>query len=221
MLPIEWAPKMKSLRMVKVFWILVSYVDINGECFPSKSTIAKLSGLREDHVRESLRELESVGAIKTNIRPGHSSSYQILAPKVIHSPLQKEGPNPGLSPEKEGDLNRGTRGTQSGSPKGDPTWGKGGPDLGPHIIPENKPSEKTNGTNAHARGTYPVENFENRDAVIKEIRATLANLDAIGKWTEGLERDEATREAQSRYKFLVDLVSEFGSNGQSKHRRKD
>lgn len=107
-----------------VYVALTLYADSNGRCFPSKKILSEVVGIREDHIREALRELEARGVVVTEQRNGRSSVYRLL-------PVEKGGPISGPLHNK---------GNQIQVSQGGPTTGGGGgPISGPHNRPRNVP----------------------------------------------------------------------------------
>lgn len=107
-----------------VYVALTLFADPDGRCWPSKKTMSEVVGIREDHIREALRELEAHGVVVTEQRNGRSSMYRLL-------PVEKGGPNLGPLHSK---------GNQIQVSPGGPDLGEGGgPNLGPRNRPRNVP----------------------------------------------------------------------------------
>ncbi len=62
---------------VRVLSALGTYADKEGRCWPAVPTIARRIGMSERHARTSIRNLENLGYLETEARPGLSSMYQI------------------------------------------------------------------------------------------------------------------------------------------------
>ncbi len=62
---------------VRVLAALGAHADKNGRCWPATTTLASTTGMSERHARTSLRNLENIGYIETESRPGQSSMYRI------------------------------------------------------------------------------------------------------------------------------------------------
>ncbi len=62
---------------VRVLAALGAHADKNRRCWPAISTIAHEANMSNRHARTSLRNLESIGYIETENRPGQSSKYRI------------------------------------------------------------------------------------------------------------------------------------------------
>ncbi len=75
---------------VRVLAALGTHADKRGRCWPSITTLASETGMSERHARMCLRDLESLGYVETESRPGQSSMYRI--PRNSTSGV---GPNPG------------------------------------------------------------------------------------------------------------------------------
>ena len=62
---------------VHVLAALAAYVDKEGRCWPSTTTMANKTGMSERHARTCLRDLENLGYVETKSRPGQSSIYHL------------------------------------------------------------------------------------------------------------------------------------------------
>ncbi len=62
---------------VRVLAALGTHADKKRRCWPAISTIAHEANMSNRHARTSLRNLESIGYIETENRPGQSSKYRI------------------------------------------------------------------------------------------------------------------------------------------------
>ncbi len=62
---------------VRVLAALGAHADKNGRCWPATTTLANETGMSERHARTSLRNLENIGYVETESRPGQSSMYRI------------------------------------------------------------------------------------------------------------------------------------------------
>ncbi len=62
---------------VRVLAALGAHADKNGRCWPATTTLANETGMSERHARTSLRNLENIGYVVTESRPGQSSMYRI------------------------------------------------------------------------------------------------------------------------------------------------
>ncbi len=62
---------------VRVLAALGTYADKDGRCWPAIPTLAKRTGMSERHARACLRNLETLGYVETESRPGQSSMYRI------------------------------------------------------------------------------------------------------------------------------------------------
>ncbi len=62
---------------VRVLAALGAHANKNGRCWPATTTLANKTGMSERHARTSLRNLENIGYVVTESRPGQSSMYRI------------------------------------------------------------------------------------------------------------------------------------------------
>ena len=62
---------------VRVLAALGTHADKKRRCWPAISTIAHEANMSKRHARTSLRNLENIGYIETENRPGQSSKYRI------------------------------------------------------------------------------------------------------------------------------------------------
>ncbi len=83
---------------VRVLAALGAYADQNRTCWPATSTLANKTGMSERHARTSLRNLENIGYVVTESRPGQSSMYRIPRNQAAGVPRNSAAgvePNPG------------------------------------------------------------------------------------------------------------------------------
>ena len=83
---------------VRVLAALGAHADKNGRCWPSTTTLASKTGMSERHARTCLRNLENLGYVETESRPGQSSMYRIprnCASGVPRNSTAGVEPNPG------------------------------------------------------------------------------------------------------------------------------
>jgi DNA-binding MarR family transcriptional regulator len=74
---LEWIPLLPTPTAQTVFLVLLAHANPQGECWPRRTTIARLAGLRPRHVSTALRDLEACGAVKTIHKNGERSRYQV------------------------------------------------------------------------------------------------------------------------------------------------
>ena len=60
-----------------VFLVLLSHAGSDGECWPRRTTIASEANVAARHVSTALRDLESIGAVKTIRKKGERSRYLV------------------------------------------------------------------------------------------------------------------------------------------------
>ncbi len=83
---------------VRVLAALGAHADKNGRCWPATPTLANATGMSERHARTSLRNLENIGYVETESRPGQSSMYRIPRNQAAGVPRNSAAgvePNPG------------------------------------------------------------------------------------------------------------------------------
>ncbi len=83
---------------VRVLAALGAHADKNGRCWPATTTLANETGMSERHARTSLRNLENIGYVVTESRPGQSSLYRIPRNYTAGVPRNQAAgvePNPG------------------------------------------------------------------------------------------------------------------------------
>ncbi len=83
---------------VRVLAALGAHADKNGRCWPATTTLANTTGMSERHARTSLRNLENIGYVETESRPGQSSMYRIPRNSTAGAPRNSTAgvePNPG------------------------------------------------------------------------------------------------------------------------------
>lgn len=71
---------------LRVYSLLATYADKEGECWPSVETIAKDLGIHPRNVQKHLANLEEQGWIKRNYRKDQSTRYQIYFAKMKKEP---------------------------------------------------------------------------------------------------------------------------------------
>jgi hypothetical protein len=131
-----------------VYVALAIHADTDGYCFPKKKTLSEMVGIREDHIREALRELEARGVVVTEHRNGRSSVYRLL-------PVEKGGPISGPLHSK---------GNQIQVSPGGPNLGEGGgPKFGPRNRPRNVPFINKPNDAREKTEKMPVENRNEND----------------------------------------------------------
>ena len=80
----SWLAKIRSRSDLATYLAICSRADGNTRAaWPSKATIAKDAGIAPEDVRRSLRELEKIGAIKTNTRFLSGTSEQTSSRYVL------------------------------------------------------------------------------------------------------------------------------------------
>ncbi len=83
---------------VRVLAALGAHADKNRRCWPATATLATETGMSERHARTSLRNLENIGYVETESRPGQSSIYRIPRKHTAGAPRNSAAgvePNPG------------------------------------------------------------------------------------------------------------------------------
>tara|TARA_R110000824_G_scaffold44998_4_gene130545 strand:- start:424 stop:819 length:396 start_codon:yes stop_codon:yes gene_type:complete len=76
-----------------ILLLLCGYSDSRGRGWPKVSTLSERGGVAVRTVRRVLRELESVGLVEIDLRPGRASVY-FLTPRVALSRVQELPPEP-------------------------------------------------------------------------------------------------------------------------------
>jgi DNA-binding transcriptional MocR family regulator len=64
----------------KVLLAIVAHADRSGRAWPSIGRLARASGLHRRTVQRALRELQGLGLIELEARPGSSSTVQVVVP---------------------------------------------------------------------------------------------------------------------------------------------
>ncbi len=83
---------------VRMLAALGAHADKNGRCWPATTTLANETSMSERHARTSLRNLENIGYVVTESRPGQSSMYWIPRNHTAGVPRNSAAgvePNPG------------------------------------------------------------------------------------------------------------------------------
>ena len=105
MSPFEWIRAVRECPIRNasdkaVLFVLASYSNPLGECFPSQTTIAAGAGLSPRRVRDALARLELARAIKVSKVPGRSALYTLTPDAVSatpdapsHTPDNTSGPD--------------------------------------------------------------------------------------------------------------------------------
>lgn len=75
-------------RALRIFALLLSYADPNGECFPSQSKMAKKLGVSRQAVQKQVRELERKGYVKIFRQAKKTSIYRIVRKAEGCAPAQ-------------------------------------------------------------------------------------------------------------------------------------
>lgn len=77
------------LPAVKVLLVLTRRSGKKRSCFPSVETIGKDTGLCVRAVRRAIRDLQKLGLLALDKRPGTSTTYHLLTPDIGCTPNNK------------------------------------------------------------------------------------------------------------------------------------
>ncbi len=82
---------------VRVLAALGAHANKERRCWPATTTLANETSMSERHARTSLRNLENIGYIETEGRPGQSSMYRIPRNQAAGEPRNQAAgtPEPG------------------------------------------------------------------------------------------------------------------------------
>jgi hypothetical protein len=178
--PLGWLLHLRGRTLV-VYVALAAHVDPSGYCYPSKKTLMEVSGIRKDHIREALRELEEIGAIKTEQRFRQSSRYRLMPPLVEGTQL---GASEGTQIGDRGDLIQGGEGTQIGD-RGDLIQGGEGTqigDRGEHVLgPHNRPRNIVFNKTSRACARTKARDADGKEKTNDEGRTSLIPVNEIAE----------------------------------------
>ena len=131
-----------------VFSGICLHADRQRRAWPSKAVLAKIAGVSERTVCDSLRRLEQQGHLEITRRRGQSSVYEVIGDPGSGLPGLDDNPGSGLpDPQEVGFL--GSNGTQEVDFRGvrkPASWGSGS-----GLPPNNKKNNRKNNSGASPR----------------------------------------------------------------------